>query len=121
MRAPASLSIELEESTWTGLGDAEPPLAGSFSAKNRKQTSLIASLDAASLAALRSWLEAELEAESGADVSLDSLTDFPIKLKLNKARTKAALRLKVKLSATVDGKLRKGVYKIVLKGPVSTH
>ena len=95
------------------------PLAGSFSAKNRKQTSLIASLDAASLSALRGWLEATLGAESGATVSLDSLGHFPIKLKLNKARTKAALRLKLKLSATVDGQLRKGVYTIVLKGPVS--
>jgi hypothetical protein len=99
VRAPASLSIALEQSTWAGVGDAGPPLAGSFSAKNRKQTSLVASLDAASLAALRSWLEAELHAESGADVSLDSLTEFPIKLKLNKARTKATLTLKVKLSA----------------------
>jgi thrombospondin type 3 repeat protein len=120
VRAPASLSIDLEESTWTGLGDAAPPLAGGFSASNRKQTSLTASLDAASLSALRSWLEAALQTESGAGVSLDSLAEFPIKLKFNKTRTKAALTLKVKLSATVDGKLRKGVYKIVLKGPVST-
>ena len=118
VRAPASVSVALEESTWTGVGDAAPPLAGSISA-NRKRTSLTASLDAASLSALRSWLEAALEAESGADVSLDSLDEFPIKLKLNKARTKAALKLKVKLFVTVNGVLRKGVYKIALKGPVS--
>ena len=118
VRAPATLSIDLGESTWTGLGDAGPPLAGTFSAKNKKQTSLTASLDAASLTALRSWLEAALEAESGADVPLDPLAQFPIKLKLNKARTKASLTLKVKFTATVDGKLRKGAYKIALKGPV---
>ena len=115
----ATLSVDLGESTWTAIDGAGHPLAGTFTAKNAKSRDLTALLDAPSLEALRSSIEAALESASGSDVTLDPLASFPIKLKLNKARTKATLKLKVPLSGTVLGVHRTGSYKLSLKGPAT--
>jgi uncharacterized repeat protein (TIGR03806 family) len=119
LKTPMTLTVELAESTWTAVDGAGLELAGTLVAVDKKQRNLRAELDAASLAALRNALEADLEAESGNDVALDPLAPIELKLKLDKKRAKATLKLSVKLLGTSLDAVRKGKLTLSLKGPVT--
>lgn len=119
LRSPTSLSIDLGESSWSATLAGGPSLSGTFTPRDEKRRALTAQLDAPSLAALRTWFESRLASASGAAIALDPVASVPIKIKINKARTKASLALKLKLTGTVDGVARKGAYTLSLKGTAS--
>jgi hypothetical protein len=119
LKTPTAVTLELAESTWTADDGAGLDLRGTFAAKNDKQRDLRAQLDASSLAALRAALQADLEAASGGDVTLDPFEPVEIRVKLNGKRTKATVKLKVKLVGEALGVERKGTFTWSLKGPVT--
>ena len=118
LRTPATLELDLDETTWSGVDGAGNELGGSLTLSSRNKQ-VTATLDAQSLERLRGRIEAELESAFGSDVALEPLPPVSFRLNVDGARTRSSMKLSVRFAADALGTSRTGSYELSLRGSVT--
>ena len=111
-----TLALEAD-GTWTVTFDGSGMIGGTYTPLGAKGRKFDLALDAPTLADVRTSLGEDLSELCQTQVVVTTIDTKHFRLKLNRAATKATLKLKLKLAGTADGQSGKGSFKVKAKGP----